>query len=145
MQRLEHPRRDLAGEGAFLLPVQVLRAERHREVLVLDDVLDGAQRGGGRTDDDLDAVVVLLAKLVADRPDERNSLEVGHVHLPVARDDRLAVAHARAAFASAAMPGSSRPSRNSNDAPPPVLAKSISPPGTSCRIADCVSPPPVTV
>src|SRR4029077_13574976 len=97
-----------------------------------------AQRRERRRDHDLD-VVEILGQL-AEFLDERDRLEDGLVHLPVGRDERCP--HA---FGSAAPPGSSRPPRNSSDAPPPVemcVIRSVTPAFATAAIE---SPPPITV
>src|SRR5581483_979066 len=87
----EHRRRDLAGEGAFRLPVDVLRVRRQAGVDAVPEPREG------RADDRVEA---------GERP------RVGPVeHLPVAGDDHEGIA---------ATPGSSFPSSSSRLAPPPV-------------------------
>src|SRR5437763_154007 len=103
---------DGAGEGAFGLPVDVLRS--HQNVAVTGDGLRYRfDRQRGREEPD--------RAFVRHFPGRKECAQVlarfagTHVHLPVARKDEWS--HASS---SAATPGSSFPSRNSSDAPPPV-------------------------
>ena len=64
------------------------------------------------------------------------------MHLPVGRDDRPPSAHRSSS--STASPGSSRPSRNSSDAPPPVDRWSKPSASPNRATAARLSPPPAT-
>src|SRR5205823_7686042 len=89
-----------------------------------------------RRDRDLGLGRHLLLQL----PHELHRLGGGLVHLPVSADER-ATRHS----SSTLIPGSSRPSRNSSEAPPPVetcVTLSASP---ISAIAAAESPPPTTV
>ena len=81
---LDHRGADLAGEGAFPLPVHVLR--RHADVGVARRLARGVHRGKRRRDDDRDVVDVLDEAAQLFDVDRRfvNGLE----HLPVAGDER---------------------------------------------------------
>src|SRR5205085_4997526 len=126
---------DGTGEGAFGLPVDVLRS--HQNVAVTGDGLRYRfDRQRGREEPD--------RAFVRHFPGRKECAQVlarfagTHVHLPVARKDEWS--HASS---SAATPGSSFPSRNSSDAPPPVdtwLSWSSIP-----ATAATESPPPTTV
>src|ERR1700752_1077525 len=126
---------DRPGEGTLGLPMDVLRA--HLDVAMACDSLgDGLDRHRRREKPHRPLVrhfargkkgAQVLARF--NRP---------HVHLPVAREDQ------RSHLASnAATPGSSFPSRNSSDAPPPVetCVSLSSMPATAATEA----PPPTTV
>src|SRR5437899_4123070 len=143
----QHGDRDLAGVGAFGLPVDVLARET--------DVGAGARRpdrlegGEGRCDHDL--APAHAAHALGERACQRDRLAARAVHLPVAGDERRA-AHrgtsacsAGAASSSAASPGSRRPSRNSSDAPPPVETWVTAPCRPARASAATESPPPTTV
>src|SRR5690606_24174975 len=69
------------------------------------------------------------------------------VHLPVAGEHGPAdaVAHAAPASSRAATPGSTRPSRNSRDAPPPVDTCDTRSATPAASTAAAVSPPPTIV
>src|SRR5207249_6347294 len=130
----KHRRAHLAGECALLLVVTVLRKELDGGPL--QDLLHRRQRRERRRDRDLGLGRHLLLQL----PHELHRLGGGLVHLPVSADE-LATRHS----SSTLIPGSSRPSRNSSEAPPPVetwVTLSASP---ISAIAAAESPPPTTV
>ena len=122
----EHLGTDLAGEGAALLEVAVLGAERHGQVVGLDRRLHAAQRGEARMHADLST----LGQRRGPQPrrelrDELHGLEVVLVHLPVRRDQHAPVITHKSALRNgeslrALRPGRSPSSMNSSDAPPPV-------------------------
>src|SRR6478752_5756705 len=145
----QHGRGDLAGVGAVVVDGDVLGAVADRQPVAVDQRLHRAQVGERRHHDDLDLAEVVA--LVRQRPgellDRHHRFLVVEVHLPVARHQRRAVrllGHGQP-LSSTAMPGSSLPSRNSSDAPPPVEmwpnAASSKP---SWRTAAAESPPPTT-
>src|SRR6478735_12524597 len=90
-------------------------------------------------------VVVLLGQGERDLLDQCDALEVGEVHLPVAGDQRLASGCHQVHASRTARPGSSLPSRNSRDAPPPVEMW-VKPDSSMPRMrtAAAESPPPTT-
>src|SRR5436190_1172101 len=124
-----------SGERAFGLPMEVLRSDR--DVAVTRDSLRDRLDRHGRWEEP-------HRPLVRDLPRRKKSPQVlagldgTDVHLPVAGE------HERShAFSSAATPGSSLPSRNSSEAPPPVdtwVSRSSMP-----ATAATESPPPTTV
>ena len=130
----KHRRAHFAGERALLLVVTVLREELDGGAL--QGLLHRRQRRKRGRDRDLRLRGHLLLQL----PHELHRLGGGLVHLPVSADE-LATLHS----SSTLIPGSSRPSRNSSEAPPPVetwVTLSASP---ISAIAAAESPPPTTV
>src|SRR5258706_440181 len=130
----ERPR-DRAGEGALGFPVDVLRSRQ--DVSMAGDTLrDCLERNGRREEPDRSFVGDLTGR--KERAQVLAGLYRAHVHLPVAREDERP--HASS---SAATPGSSFPSRNSSEAPPPVetWVSLSSIPATAAT----ESPPPTTV
>ena len=86
----EERRRHLTGEGALLLEVAVLGTEQDLEVVGLDDRLHAADVGEWRVHAHVDLLVGLLRQRVVQLLHGLDRLEVVEVHLPVARDERLA-------------------------------------------------------
>src|SRR2546425_9354037 len=139
----QHRRRDLAGVGALRLPVDVLRPETDlRAGNCLGDGLEGRE---GRGDRHLAAGYA--ADRLGERSRERHGLASRPVHLPVAGDQRCAihVSGSVAGSSRARIPGSSRPSRNSSDAPPPVETCVTAASAPARASAAIESPPPTTV
>src|SRR5207244_1234708 len=139
-QAFQHAGRDLAREGALRLGTQVLRA--NQDLRLAQTRRHGRQRRVWRADDALDAVEQLQRG--QHRVDQRQAFGDGVVHLPVAGDDRFAATHQQSCF-RAATPGSTLPSMNSSEAPPPVetcVSLSARP---ACSTAWTDSPPPTMV
>jgi hypothetical protein len=88
LQGDEHPGRHLARVRAFLLPVDVLGADRVRELVALHQRLHAAQRRERRADHDLDPLGVLLVQEIGELLDVLDRLQMRLVHLPVRRHDR---------------------------------------------------------
>src|SRR5271156_986977 len=143
--RQQHRRRHFAGERALVLVVHVLRAEQNRRSCQrLRHVRD---QDVSRRDQD---VAILRQRrgvgieFGANTGNERARLDRHKVHLPVRRDQFFA--HVRSfsdQTSSALTPGSSRPSRNSRVAPPPVEICVNLPAHGACATAAAVSPPPI--
>src|SRR5690606_15738385 len=112
----DHRPAHLAGERARRLPVQVLRG--HADVRVARRLGRRVHRGERRRDDDLD--VLDVPDEAAELLDEHDGLVDRLVHLPVAGDEGMPHGWRCYLSVSAATPGSTRPPRNSSDAPPPV-------------------------
>src|SRR6185437_1870395 len=110
-----HRRTVLTRERALILPVDVLHAEQN--VLAIAQRESGDDERDCRGEDDYRPIVGWWI-------DREKFLEIGarflraEIHFPVGGEHRLL--HASPASSSAATPGSSLPSRNSSDAPPPV-------------------------
>src|SRR2546426_9377692 len=143
----QHGDRDLAGVGAFGLPVDVLA--RETDVGAGDRGPGRLEGGEGRGEHDL--APAHAAHALGERACQRDRLAARAVHLPVAGDERRA-AHrgtsacsAGAPSSSATSPGSRRPSRNSSDAPPPVETWLTAPCRPARASAATESPPPTTV
>src|ERR1041384_3881180 len=127
-----------AGECALRFPVNVLYADLH--------IGQPAERLGRRFDADggrEEPHLAIGGRSVssAEPSGELARLVRAEVHLPVGREQE-ASGHASS---SAATPGSTLPSRNSSEAPPPVetwLIRSASP---ACATAAAESPPPTIV
>src|SRR5213594_760900 len=143
----QHGDRDLARVGALRLPVDVLTGEadvRPRERR--PHCFEGRE---GRRDHDL--APAHMADALGERARQRDRLGARTVHLPVAGDERRAghrgasAQRAGAVSSSAASPGSSRPSRNSSDAPPPVETWVTASARPARASAATESPPPTTV
>src|SRR5581483_6244212 len=146
----EHGRADLAGVRAVVLPVTVLRAEDHRDLVGVHEVLQRPDVGEWRADHDVDRLVVVLLEEEGQLLHRVDGDEMVVVHLPVGRDDRVpGLAHVLSPrpipARSAARPGRSPCSMNSSDAPPPVLTWSTRSASPNSRIAAALSPPPITV
>src|SRR5215207_2461305 len=132
---------------------QVLRAVAEQQLVAVHQRLHAADRGERRQHHHLDRLQLRLGQAEGDLLHQRDRLEVGEVHLPVARHQRAAGAlggrhrqSSSTAVSRATMPGRVRPSRYSSDAPPPVEMWSKATSATpSCRIAAAESPPPTTV
>ena len=130
-QRREHRAADVAGVGAGVVRREVLGAVADVELVAGHQRLHAAQRGERRQDDDLGGVEAGLVDGEGELLHQADGLQVRHVHLPVAGDQRPSALAGGACgpcvpcplprSASTARPGSSRPSRYSSDAPPPVL------------------------
>src|SRR6266513_5591677 len=97
-------------------------------------------RREGRNDHDFD--IGDIAQIKKQRLDKPRRLRLSHVHLPVGSDDLLA--HYFLSV-SAATPGSSLPSSNSSEAPPPVEINVILSARPACLTAVTESPPPLIV
>src|SRR6266705_150991 len=93
-----------------------------------------------RNDHDFD--IGDIAQIKKQRLDKPRRLRLSHVHLPIGSDDLLA--HYFLSV-NAATPGSSLPSSNSSDAPPPVEMNVILPASPACFTAVTESPPPMIV
>ena len=113
----EHRPGDVPRMGAVVVRREVLCAVGDPQPVAVDEGLDAAQVGVRRQHDDLDRVVVLVVEGERELLHERDGLEVVEVHLPVAGHERFARHRCASRTTS---PGSSRPSRNSRLAPPPV-------------------------
>src|SRR5207244_2512580 len=133
---LDHPGADFAGEGPLPIPMKILG--RDADGGPVRRVGRRAHRGERRRDDDLD--VVHRIRQLAELLDERDRLLDGLVHLPVRGEEGCS--HLSG---NAATPGSSRPPRNSSDAPPPVEMCVILPLTPAFATAAIESPPPTTV
>src|SRR3954462_1794089 len=143
-QLLEHGRADLAGEGALLLVVAVLGEEldgaAHQRLLHL------GERREGRRHRHLDLRVQPLPQL----PHQGRLLSRGLVHLPIATHE-LPSRHddsnlPRSGYSSRTlMPGRSRPSRYSREAPPPVETWVTLEARPISAMAAAESPPPTMV
>src|SRR5438105_7218584 len=83
-----------------------------------------------------------FAQIPKERLHEPRRLALGHVHFPIRGDDFFA--H-QFLSVSAATPGSSLPSSNSSDAPPPVDINVILSASPACLTAVTESPPPTIV
>src|SRR5205823_8117896 len=83
-----------------------------------------------------------FAAVPKERFHEPLGLGLRHVHLPIGGDNFLA--H-HSLSVSAATPGSSLPSSNSSDAPPPVEMQVIFSARPACLTAVTESPPPIIV
>ena len=94
LERGQHARRHLSGEGPLRLPVDVLGPEREGQPVGLDQRLDAPERGERRAHHDLDRLGILGPDQVPELLDGLDRLEVRLVHLPVRRDDRPPFAHA---------------------------------------------------
>src|SRR5262245_13741187 len=142
----EHRDRDLARVGALWLPVAVLRGELDpRSIEGPRHHVEG--REGWR---DHHLPPARAADVLGQRLGERDRLAARAVHLPVAGDQRGAAHRAFSigsvgSCSSARRPGSSRPSRNSSDAPPPVDTWVTAATFPARRSAATESPPPTTV
>src|SRR5919198_750455 len=142
----QHRRGDLARERALLLPVDVLSSQSVGKPVPLQEDLDAAEGREGGAHDHLDVLRVLPVQQVGELLDGLDGLQVRLVHLPVGRDDRPAAGLRHQAFSMrTATPGSSRPSRNSSEAPPPVDRWSTASTRSNLRSAARLSPPPTTV
>src|SRR5690606_37666765 len=166
----QHRRRDLARVGAGRLPVHVLGAQRHRAAPQC--AAQCGQGGEGRAHHHRHLARLALftgghghppcGQLLKQLPAVLGSFPRGFVHLPVGRDERRA--HGRPSVAvpaalvaarycplaaglshKAATPGSSLPSRNSSDAPPPVEMWVILSATPARSTAATESPPPTMV
>src|SRR5439155_20624134 len=127
----------------FRLPVNVLRPEADLRAGDLPrDRLEGREGRGDRY-----LAAGHAPDRLGERPGERHGLVPRPVHLPVAGDQRRAihVSGSVAGSSSARTPGSSRPSRNSSDAPPPVETCVTEASAPACASAAIESPPPTTV
>src|SRR5829696_958975 len=138
----EHGRGDLAGEGAGVFEVEVLRARGDPGVLGHPAHL--VQAGEG----DADGHVHLVGVGGTGQQGGRVlfCFPYGLVHLPVSRHHR-ASGHDLLLYlpGRTATPGSSLPSTYSSEAPPPVEMWLISPSSPSLLTAATESPPPTTL
>src|SRR6266496_1539841 len=127
--------RDRAGERALGFPVNVLRSGQH-VAMARDALRDCLERNGRREEPHRSLERDLTGR--KEGAQVLAGLDRAYVHFPVAREDERS--HASS---SAATPGSSFPSRNSSDAPPPVetCVSLSSIPATAAT----ESPPPTTV
>src|SRR5437773_11789432 len=142
----QHRDRDLARVGSLRLPVAVLGGELDaRPVDRLRHRVEGREGGCHHH-----LPPARPRDVLGERARERHRLAARAVHLPVAGDQRCA-AHGAfsigsvASSSSARSPGSSRPSRNSSDAPPPVDTWLTASSFPARRRAATESPPPTTV
>ena len=85
----QHGRRDFTGEGARLLPMDVLRGEL--DVRALDGPCHAIERGEGRRHSDVDPADAL--NLGLERLNERDRLGDGLIHLPVAGNEGGGLRH----------------------------------------------------
>src|SRR5699024_1009592 len=130
---------------AGLVGRDVLRAVGDRQLAGVDRGLDGADVHEGRQHDGLDLGGVDRGQLLAELLDQGQALLPVEIHLPVARHQRLAVAHL-VPSSRIAIPGSSLPSISSRLAPPPVeMCEKRSSSKPRLRTAEAESPPPTTV
>src|SRR5947207_2370147 len=142
----QHRDGDLARVGSLRLPVAVLCGELDaRPVERLRHRVDGRE---GRCHHHLPPA--RATDVLGERAGERDRLAARSVHLPVAGDQWRATHRAFSigslgSASSARSPGSSRPSRNSSDAPPPVDTWLTAASFPARRSAATESPPPTTV
>src|SRR5262249_31771967 len=130
----QHGRGDLAGEGPFLAPGDVLSGDL--DLAALGRFGRRRNRGEGRRDHDVR--VSAIGDLRQKRGEKGAGLAERLVHLPVSGNDRTA-SHLSV---SAVTPGSSRPPRNSREAPPPVEMCEILSANPAWCTAATESPPP---
>src|SRR5690606_32799642 len=124
--------------------MNVLGGEPDQHVLLLDDQLDGAQRGERGRHHDLGPLVVIGLEAIRQFLDHLDRLQMVHVHLPVPHHEGLAVGQS-IHLSSTATPGNSRPSNNSRPAPPPLNTWETHPPSPKSRMAPTETPPPMAV
>ena len=116
----EHGARNLTGVGTVVVGGDVLGTVGDRQLVAVDEHLHRADVGERRDDDGLGLglVVAGLGESLTQVLDEGHRVQVVHVHLPVASENRGA-SHQLFSFRTA-IPGSSLPSMSSREAPPPV-------------------------
>src|SRR5262249_33226650 len=150
-----HRRRNLAGKRALLLVIHVLRAQldgRSRQYR-----MHGGQRDRWRAEHYLDPAH--RHQIAENTGGKVARLGGAKMHLPLARANRRAITHdapppvfdplsssyRASRLRSAATPGTSRPSRNSSDAPPPVETCVTFSAAPAASTAAAESPPPTIV
>src|SRR5699024_5769407 len=90
-QLREHRTGDLTGVRAGVVGRDVLGAIADLQLVTLDDRLHGADVGERRQNRDVDSLVVLLRQSEGKLLHHLDRLEVVEVHLPIARDQGLAL------------------------------------------------------
>ena len=85
---LQHRRGNLAGEGAALRPVDILRTDF--DVAAAGGFNHGRKRGERRTDHDLRTLRADIGNQRLERLDQSLALGGGFVHFPVTGDDDFA-------------------------------------------------------